>query len=113
MVFQWDDYVALKILKIKAEIRDANKKIGRKVKSKSVDERGTVPLGSRRWTPLLERWFLSLNLRTLGGGFGCADGGRTVCSWVRDEAGRCYRKNANEGEDIYIYYLYLEGKVGI
>ena len=45
MVFQWDDYVALKILKIKAEIRDANKKIGRKVKSKSVDERGDCTSG--------------------------------------------------------------------
>ena len=36
---------------------------------------GSVPLGSRRWMPLLERVVLELESLNPRGCFGCADGG--------------------------------------
>jgi len=42
-------------------MRNATEGIERGVEGKGVDREGDVPPGSQRWTPLPERWFLSLN----------------------------------------------------
>ena len=47
-------------MKIKVETRDANKKIGRKVKSKSVDERGECTSGISEMDAIAEMVVLEL-----------------------------------------------------
>jgi hypothetical protein len=60
LIFQRNDYIAPKILEKKSGNKGCEPEIGGGIESKSADRGMNVPLGFRRWTPLLERMILEL-----------------------------------------------------
>ena len=81
-------------------MRNVTEEIGRWMKSKRVDGKRDIPLGSRRWTSLRKSGSWTWILETLGG---CDGGGRTdVFSSKRKGVGATGNVPADRKIEIFI-----------